>query len=73
MTKGKTLQGVHSYDMRANPLYFDDFQYISASRDDRDRLIIDGDDNEEDDGAQSDLVTVALNLAYLTEHEARNF
>jgi len=25
MTKGKTLQGVHSYDILANPLYFDDF------------------------------------------------
>jgi len=25
MTKGKTLQGVHSYDILSNPLYFDDF------------------------------------------------
>lgn len=25
MTKGKTLQGVHSYDILANPLYLDDF------------------------------------------------
>jgi len=73
MTKGKTLQGVHSYDILANPLYFDDFQYITAARDDRDRLIIDGDDNEGDDAAQSDLVRVALNLAYLTENEARTF
>lgn len=24
-TKGKNLQGVHSYDILANPLYFDDF------------------------------------------------
>jgi len=24
-TKGKTLQGVHSYDILANPLYLDDF------------------------------------------------
>lgn len=59
--------------MLANPLYFDDFQYITAAEEDRDKLIIDGDDNEEDDGAQSDLVRVALNLAYLTEDEARNF
>jgi len=73
MTKGRTLQGVHSYDILANPLYFDDFQYITAAEEDRDKLIIDGDDNEEDDAAQSDLVRVALNLAYLTENEARNF
>mmetsp|Transcript_33793 Transcript_33793/g.44593 ORF Transcript_33793/g.44593 Transcript_33793/m.44593 type:complete len:100 (-) Transcript_33793:172-471(-) len=73
MTKGKTLQGVHSYDMLANPLYFDDFQYITASREDRDLLIIDGDDNEGDDAAQSDLVRVALSLAYMTEEEAKNF
>lgn len=24
-TKGKNLQGVHSYDILANPLYYDDF------------------------------------------------
>ena len=24
-TEGKTLQGVHSYDILSNPLYFDDF------------------------------------------------
>ena len=51
MTKGKTLQGVHSYDILSNPLYFDDFQYITAAEDDRDKLIIDGDDNEGDDAA----------------------
>jgi len=72
MTKGKTLQGVHSYDMLSNPLYFDDFQYISAAED-RAALIIDGDDNEGDDDAQSDLVRIALNLAYMTENEARSF
>lgn len=68
-TKGKTLQGVHSYDMLSNPLYFDDFQYISADQD-RAALVIDGDDNEGDDNAQSDLVRIALNLAYMTEAEA---
>ena len=72
MTKGKTLQGVHSYDMLSNPLYFDDFQYITAAED-RASLIFDGDDNEGDDAAQSDLVRVALNLAFMTEQEARDF
>lgn len=72
-TKGKTLQGVHSYDILANPLYFDDFQYISAAEPDRAELIIDNDEDEENDAALCDLVRVALNLAYLTEDEARNF
>lgn len=35
MTKGATLQGVHSYDILANPLYADRFQYVNASIPDR--------------------------------------
>lgn len=42
-TKGNTLQGVHSYDILANPLYLDDFQYVTAAEDDRDNMIIDDD------------------------------
>jgi len=70
-TPGKTLQGVHSYDILANPLYLDDFQYVTAAEDDRNDMIIDDDDDESNDAAQSDFVRVALNLAYLTEKEAR--
>ena len=74
MTKdGKTLQGVHSYDILANTLYLDDFQYVTAAEDDRAECIIDDDEDEGNDAAQSDLVRVALNLAYLTETEAKNF
>ena len=73
MTKGKTLQGVHSYDILANPLYLDDFQYVTAAEDDRDDMIIDDDLDEGNDAAQSDLVRVALNLAYLTEDKAKSF
>ena len=73
-TTGKTLQGVHSYDILANPLYLDDFQYVSAAEgDNRALLIIDDDDKEGNDTAQSDLVRVALNMAYLTEEEGRTF
>lgn len=72
-TAGKTLQGTHSYDILANPLYLDDFQYVTAAEDDRDEIIIDDDDDEGNDAAQSDLVRVCLNLAFLTETEARNF
>jgi len=30
-SKNKTLQGVHSYDILANPLYLEAFQYVSAA------------------------------------------
>ena len=72
-TEGKTLQGVHSYDILANPLYLDDFQYVTAAEDDRDEMIIDDDDDEGNDAAQSDLVRIALNLAFLTEDKAKAF
>lgn len=48
-TQGRTLQGCHSYDILANPLYFDDFQYVSASLENRDNYIIDDDDDEGND------------------------
>ena len=73
MTKGKTLQGVHSYDILANPLYLDDFQYVTAAEPDRAECIIDDEDNEDNDAAQSDLVRIALNLAYLTKDKVANF
>lgn len=72
-TTGKTLQGTHSYDILANPLYLDDFQYVTAAEDDRADMIIDDDDDEGNDAAQSDLVRICLNLAYMTEQTAREF
>lgn len=51
ITSGKTLQGVHSYDILANPLYFDDFQYVAAGQEDRTEYIIDDDSDEENDTA----------------------
>lgn len=72
-TTGKTLQGVHSYDILANPLYLDDFQYVTAAEDNRGDMIIDDDEDEENDAAQSDLVRCMLNLAYMHENEAKNF
>ena len=64
---------MHSYDILANPLYFDDFQYVPAGEPNRAEIIIDNDDDEDNDSAQSDLVRVALGLAYLTVDEAKNF
>ena len=51
MTSGRTLQGTHSYDILANPQYFDDFQYVSAAEEDRNDIIIDDDSDEENDAA----------------------
>lgn len=73
MTKKKPLQGCHSYDILSNPLYFDDFQYVTAAEEDRTEIIIDDDDDEGNDAAQSDFVRVALNLAYLNPDTAVKF
>ena len=66
------LQGVHTYDILRNPIYTQAFQYFSADLDDRKDFIIDGDDNEDNDCAQSDLVRIILNLAFLGEDEVKN-
>jgi hypothetical protein len=66
------LLGVHSYDILANPLYLDDFQYISSSVENRAYFIIDNDADESNDMAQSDVVRIALNLAYLPENEVKD-
>ena len=67
------LEGVHTYDVLANILYVDDFQYFSPSMEDRTKYIIDDDSDEDNDEAQSDLVRMVTNLAYLTEEEAKKF
>ena len=67
----RSCQGVHSYDVLANILYIDDFQYFSADLDNRKDFIIDDDDDEDNDNAQSDLVRMILNLAYMTEEKAK--
>lgn len=72
--KGEShMKGVHCYDILANPLYLDDFQYFSSSQDNRADYIIDDDEDEGNDNAQSDLVKMVLNLAFLHESVARRF
>ncbi len=44
---------------------------MTAAEDDRNDMIIDDDEDETNDAMQSDLVRVALNLAFVTEKEAR--
>jgi len=50
MDKGH-LQGIHSYDILANILYIDDFQYFSSDLEDRSKYIIDDDEDEANDNA----------------------
>lgn len=67
------MQGAHSYDILANPQYFDDFQYVPCNVEDREKYIIDDDTDEDNDAIQSDIVRLALNLAFLKEETAKNF
>jgi hypothetical protein len=69
----RLLQGVHTYDILANILYVDDFQYFSSDLPDRSKYIIDDDEDEDNDMAQSDLVRMVLNMAFLTEEQAQKF
>ena len=71
MTTGNCLVGTHTYDILANPYYLDDFQYISNDIEDRQKFIIDGDSDEDNDTAQCNLTRVILNLGYMPEKEAK--
>lgn len=68
-----TIKGVHCYDILANPTYIAEFQYFTPAQDDREKYIIDDDDDEDNDSAQSDLVKLVLNLAFMTEKQAKEF
>ncbi len=67
------MKGTHCYDILANEQYLDDFQYFSPAREDRNEFIKDDDDEEGNDAAQSDLVKMILNLAFMSEERAKNF
>lgn len=66
------LQGVHTYDILRNPIYAQQFQYFAANLPDRKDYIIDGDDDDKNDCAQSDLVRVVLNLSFLSQDDIQS-
>lgn len=73
-TKGKTLKGVHSYDILANPNYADDFQYIPSNVANRKDLIIDSEPEDDSDNEQQcNLTRVALNLGCLEPQTTKSF
>ena len=58
------------YTMLSNPEYTEDFAYIGANVEERDKLIKDGDFNEANDHEQSDMVMVLLNLGSVPDSVA---
>ena len=70
-TAHKAIQGIHSYDILASPLYRSYFQYVDADEPDRNKFIIDGDDDESNDAMQSDIIRVALYSSFATANEAK--
>ena len=69
----KPVQGIAWYEILANPAYITDFNYITASVEDRNKYIVDGDSDEDNDCEQSDMVSILINLAYLNQDVARTF
>ena len=63
------LQGVHTYNILRNILYVTAFQYVAANIPHRDDYIIDQDENDENNSAQSDLIQLVLNAAFLEKAE----
>mmetsp|Transcript_42499 Transcript_42499/g.31129 ORF Transcript_42499/g.31129 Transcript_42499/m.31129 type:complete len:91 (-) Transcript_42499:6-278(-) len=57
----------------ANQDYRTAFLYYSCEIKDRNELIKDDDDDEENDCEQSDLVAIMLNLAFIPEYVAEQF
>ena len=54
-----------------NNKYIQDFQYVAAYQENREDFIIDNDDRNDNNTAQSDLVRIALNVGFLTEKEVQ--
>ena len=69
----KPITGIVWYQVLANPNYVRDFNYITASVEDRADYIVDGDSDEENDCEQSDMVSILINLGFLKQEVARTF
>ena len=70
-TAQNNIQGVHCYDILANPDYQQAFQYVPVDVPNRDLIIQDDDDDESNDAIQCDLVRIALNISMLPESKAQ--
>lgn len=70
-TAKRTIQGVHCYDILANPDYQAGFQYVPVDVPHRQLFIQDDDEDESNDVVQCDLVKIALNIAMLSDEKAQ--
>jgi hypothetical protein len=61
------------YNLLSNPDYAEDFNYIGAYVEEREKLIKDGDANEGNDCEQSDIVLVLLNLGNIPDVVVQSF
>lgn len=62
-----SMTGSCWYNILANYDYVREFAYISTNMKNRTQMIVDGDDNEENDCEQSDMVNIILNLALVDD------
>jgi len=67
------IQGVPLYQILANPTYAREFNYIQVHVPNRAKLIVDGDEDEENDCEQSDMVQVLLNMAFAPTKAVKYF
>ena len=61
------------YQVLSNPVYAEDFYYIGAFIPEREKLIVDGDDEEGNDCEQSDIIMILLNLGSIPDEVAKKF
>ena len=69
----KSIQGTPWYQILSNMQYADDFYYIGAFVEEREKLIKDGDMKEGNDCEQSDIVMILLNLSCVPDEIAQRF
>ena len=69
----KPVQGLAWYNLLSNPVYVQDFSYISVSTPNRENYIVDDDSDEDNDCEQSDMVNILVNLAYVRQMVAEKF
>ena len=64
------IQRTPWYSVLCNMTYCEEFFYFGADVPEREKLIIDGDDEEGNDTEQSDLVMILLNLGSIPDEVA---
>mmetsp|Transcript_16102 Transcript_16102/g.25008 ORF Transcript_16102/g.25008 Transcript_16102/m.25008 type:complete len:104 (-) Transcript_16102:183-494(-) len=69
----KSIQGTPWYNILSNPTYSDDFFYIGAHIEEREKLIKDADGDAGNNCEQSDIVMLLLNLAAIPDEVAQLF